>query len=192
MHLRLASRALFGVGLLAFAVTAAGPSAWADRAVSTKPVISSVTFSGSVSHPTVTIKGTNFGKQPRHDPGCHPAGQGVCGNYTGYDYGNSLYLADRANGHGFAAGRYRPSIPELDAISFVITKYSATEIVFHFGNWYNQIGMPRYHYQLAADDHVTVTVRGSSRSTTVKYRRFSTSLSANPIPIDTSASDTAT
>jgi hypothetical protein len=167
MHVSLASR-LFGVGVLAFAATAAGPFAWADRAA-VKPVIRSVTFTGGVKHPTITIRGANFGLRPRHDPRCHPAGRGVCGNYTGYDFGVSLYLIDRAKGHGFAAGRYRPSVPELDAISFVVTKYSATEIVYSFGNWYDKVGMPRYHYRLAAQDHVTVSVKGTSFSTTVTY-----------------------
>jgi hypothetical protein len=65
----------------------------------------------------------------------------------------------------------RPSVPELDAISLVVAKYSATEIIFHFGNWYTKVGMARYHYRLAAGDHVTVavTVKGTSLSTTETY-----------------------
>jgi hypothetical protein len=169
MRVRIAGGVVLGVSLLAFSLTAAGPSAWANRVAVPKPVIRSVTFSGSARHPTITIRGAHFGKQPRHDPGCHPAGEDKCGHYTGYDFGTALYLVDKAGGHGFSAGRYRPGIHELDAVSFRIIKYTRSKIVLHFGNWYLRVGLPQFHLRLAAGDHVTMTVRGRSRSVTVKY-----------------------
>lgn len=156
-------------GLLAVAVTAIGSSAWAANPARPRPVIRSVTFSGNARKPTITIRGQHFGTEPRHDPGCHPAGFFKCGPYTGYDYGTSLYLVDKTGMHPFSAGRYRPMITELDAVSFVVTKYSDSKIVLHFGSYYRLVGIPHFHWRLSAHDHVTVTVKGTSRHVTVKY-----------------------
>jgi hypothetical protein len=160
--------------VLTVAVTAIGSSAWtahasAPAALKPGPVIRSVTFSGSARHPTITIKGEHFGPEPRHAPGCHPAGFFKCGSYTGYDYGTSLYLVDKTGKHPFSAGRYRPKITELDAVSFVVTKYSDSKIVLHFGSYYRLVGMPHFHWRLSARDHVTMSVKGSSRQVIVKY-----------------------
>lgn len=156
-------------GLFAVAVTAIGSAAWAAQPAGPGAVIRSVTFSGSARHPTITITGKHFGTEPRHDPGCHPAGFFKCGSYTGYDYGTSLYLVDKTGKHPFSAGRYRPKISELDAVSFIVTKYSDSKIVLHFGSYYRLVGMPHFHWRLSARDHVTVTVKGGSRHVTVKY-----------------------
>ena len=54
MRLRRSSQAAL-CGMLAVAVTAIAPSAWATHAAPSRPVIRSVTFSGSARHPTITI-----------------------------------------------------------------------------------------------------------------------------------------
>jgi hypothetical protein len=54
-------------------------------------------------------------------------------------------------------------------VSFIVTKYSDSRIVLHFGSYYRLVGMPQFHWRLSARDHVTVTVKGSSRQVTVKY-----------------------
>jgi hypothetical protein len=82
---------------------------------------------------------------------------------------NVAVLIDKTGKHPFSAGRYRPKISELDAVSFIVTKYSDLRIVLHFGSYYHLVGMPHYHWRLSARDHVTVNVKGSSRQVTVKY-----------------------
>ena len=172
IRLRRGSQAVL-CGLLTAAAMAIGPSAWAPHAAPDSPVIRSVIFSGSASNPTITIRGAHFGTRPPHDPGCHPAGFFRCGSYTGYDFGTALYLVDKTGRRPFSAGRYRPRIEELDAVSFIVTRYSDSVIVLHFGNYYRLVGMPQFHWRLSARDLVTVAVRGSTRSVTVRYCAFS-------------------
>ena len=76
---------------------------------------------------------------------------------------------DKTGAHPFSAGRYRPAIGELDAVSFIVTKYTDSKIVLHLGSYYRLVGMPHFHWKLSAHDRVTMTVKGNSRSTSVKY-----------------------
>ena len=60
---------------------------------------------------------------------------------AGLDYGTSLYLND--NTGNFAAGRYRPTLNELDCIGLIVTKFTPTEIDFRPGSGYQQFS-PKY------------------------------------------------
>jgi hypothetical protein len=133
----------------------------------TKPTITSVTFGGSAANPSFVIHGTNLGARPRPSPAAHPSGQNGCpaiAGDDGYDYGTSLYLAVPAK--SWAGGRYRPSLNETDCIDLVVTKFTATEVDFHFGPFYAQ-----NHAQFSLDngDEVEVAVNGATKTVHVKY-----------------------
>jgi len=65
-------------------------------------------------------------------PSCHPGNNNQCGNFSGYDYSTKLFFVEKS-GTTFSAGRYRPGLPELDAVGLVIEKYTASKIVFKLG-----------------------------------------------------------
>jgi hypothetical protein len=132
-----------------------------------KPAITSVTFSGSPANPTVVVRGTNLGKLPAPSPSSHPSGVNGCpvvANDEGYDYGTSLYIA--VPSQNWAVGRYRPSLNETDCLDLVVTKFTSTEVAFHFGLPYKAF-YPKF--SLAAGLPVTVVVNGATANVTVKY-----------------------
>ena len=132
-----------------------------------KPTITSVSFSGTPASPTISIHGTNLGTNSAPDPARHPAGQNGCpsiGGDMGYDYGTSLYLAVPAK--NWAAGRYRPALNETDCIDIVTTKFTQSEVQFHFGVFYTST-YPKF--ALTSGSKVEIAVNGATFSTTVKY-----------------------
>jgi hypothetical protein len=66
----------------------------------------------------------------------------------------------------WAAGRYRPSIGELDCIGLIVTKFTSSEVDFRFGSGYAQF-YPKY--TLAPGDTVQISVNGASKTVPVKY-----------------------
>jgi hypothetical protein len=135
------------------------------------PEITSVTFSGSSASPSVVIHGKNFGKKPAPNPAAHPSGQpsgvGRCpvvAGDTGYNYGTSLYLA--ATAKNWAGGRYRPELGENDCLDLVVTKFTPTEVAFHFGPFYT-----KFHSNFSLDngDAAEVSVNGAVKDVHVKY-----------------------
>ncbi len=131
------------------------------------PAISAVRFGGSPAHPSVTILGSNLGSLPQPSPTGHPAGQGGCpalAGDDGYDYGTSLYLAVPA--HNWSAGRYNPAVNETDCIDLVVTKYTTSEIDFHFGPFYTSL-YPKF--TLTAGTQVQVQVGSASFPATAHY-----------------------
>jgi hypothetical protein len=133
------------------------------------PTISSVGFSGSPATPSFVVHGTNLGTRPKPDPPAHPLGTSGCplnvpGGDDGYDYGTSLYLAVPAK--NWAGGRYRPSLNETDCIDLVVTKFTPTEVDFHFGRSYASL-YPKF--SLIDGDAVEVGVNGATKTVRVKY-----------------------
>lgn len=133
----------------------------------TSATITSVTVTGTASNPVITIRGHHFGARPAHNPSCHPGDGGVCGSYTGYDFGTKLYLVDKSPVL-FSAGRYRPAKSELDSIGLVITTYTQRKIVYHFGSGYHH-GHGSAGLRLKKGDHYRVSVRGANATGTVHY-----------------------
>jgi hypothetical protein len=165
VHMQRASRIIM-VSCLAGALlpVAAQTTAWGGT---TSADITSVKVTGTASNPVITIRGHHFGARPAHNPSCHPGDGGVCGSYTGYDFGTKLYLVDKTPVL-FSAGRYRPAKSELDSIGLVITTYTHTKIVYHFGSGYHH-GHGPAGLKLKNGDHYRVTVRGAKAGGTVNY-----------------------
>ena len=112
-----------------------------------KPSITAVRVSGSPSHPVFTVTGHRL-TVPKPNPKTSPSGQPLCpvqisGN-AGLDYGNAFFVnmwdgqPQDANAQLYAAGRYRPTLNELDCIGIVVLKHTADRISFTFGHGYQQ------------------------------------------------------
>jgi hypothetical protein len=129
--------------------------------------ISSVTFSGGPSNPTIAIHGHNLGRRPAPSPPGHPSGLNGCpilANDTGYDYGTSLYLANASQ--AWAIGRYRPQLNETDCLDLIVTRFTPTEVELRIGPFYKRF-YPKY--ELTPGLQVQVVVDGTTFNTTVKY-----------------------
>jgi len=131
------------IGSLAVAgvdsIQAAGSRSHADSAA--RATIGSVSFSGSHSMPVITVVGKGL-SIPRPLPAVSPSNQPLCplkikGN-AGKDYGTRFYLLAFSTASGadqleYAAGRYRPSLNELDCIGIVVLSHSPTRVRFTLG-----------------------------------------------------------
>jgi len=127
--------------------------------------ITSVAFSGGAADPSVAVHGTCLGSRPAPSPAGHPSGLNGCpvvAGDDGYDYGTSLYIAAQS----WSGGRYRPSLNETDCIDLVVTKFTSTEVDFHFGPFYTRF-YPKF--SLDAGATAAVVVNGASANATVKY-----------------------
>jgi hypothetical protein len=130
--------------------------------------VASVTFHGSAPKPSIVVRGACLGRRPPPNPAQHPSGLNGCpvvAADNGYDYGTSLYIAVPSK--GWAGGRYRPSLNETDCIDLVVTKFTPTEVDFHFGRSYTSF-YPKF--SLDPGTPVTVVVNGASLDTRVKYK----------------------
>jgi hypothetical protein len=139
-------------------------------------LIRSLTISGTAGNPTFTIMGTHL-TVPHRNPAQTPTGQPLCPSKTsgpvGYDYGTHFYLiawdgqpAGRNNAL-YSAGRYRPSLNELDCIGLIVLSHSPTKVVFTFGHAYAQF---RSQYrELENGDVIDVALNGSSIATVVHF-----------------------
>jgi hypothetical protein len=129
--------------------------------------ITSVSFTGGAANPSVVVHGTCLGTRPAPNPSRHPAGLGGCPAMSGDDgylYGTNLYLAVPAQ--GWAGGRYRPELNEIDCLDLVITKFSPTEVAFHFGPSYRSF-YPKF--SLTTGTQVTIAVNGALGDFAVSY-----------------------
>lgn len=126
------------------------------------PSIAGVTLRGTVSAPSITVRGTNFGTI---------AGLGSpsssCG--TGSDYGNNFLFADSTDGWNAGEGT-----PDYDCIGVIVQSYSATKVVFGFGSQYGTYPIGSGVALLSSGDHFTMTLLGASFSGTAKYKTSST------------------
>jgi hypothetical protein len=103
--------------------------------VCTADTITGVAFFGNPANPTITIYGSGFGTAPA------PTVLGYPG-FTGYDYGNDLYIEDLSTTHGFSAGRGVPGVNTYDLIGLNILSYTDTSITYQLGSDYAQYYYP--------------------------------------------------
>ena len=112
------------------------------------PTISSVTFTGTSSDPTVTIAGSNLGTEPSGSPaGCSTTGD----NFPG----TSLTFNDTTGPWGAGTGG--------DCIGLLVSSYTGSQIVYQFGSGYNTYGTAN------SGDSYNVTVQGVTFSGTIAY-----------------------
>jgi hypothetical protein len=112
-------------------------------------IISGVKFTGSATHPVVTISGTGFGSAPSSVP----AGCGA----TGKDYtDDSLYLQDLST--VWNAGM------SGDCVGLNLISYTSTKIKFKLGSWYMA-----HTPALASGDNFQVGVGGVTTTGVVTY-----------------------
>jgi hypothetical protein len=127
-------------------------------AYSPAPTISSVTITGALTNPTVTVSGSGFGNE--NDLGS-PVPATYCSNSaTGIDYDNNLWISD-----GWGAGE--GSGPFGDCTGLNVSSYTNSQIVFTFGSGYGT-GVGQYGV-LSPGDSFTMTVLGTTFSGTVPF-----------------------
>ena len=141
-------------GLLATVVL----SAFVSTAHADPITISSVTFTGSIADPTITIDGSNFGSTPL------PTALALYGN-TGLDYGTVLHITDTTNPL-FDAGYDQPAAGLHDIIGLINLTYTDTSISYQMGSVY-----ANYAEQFNVGDDFTVHVGSSAYSGVIDYNQ---------------------
>jgi len=144
-----------GVATTAAAAQASPHQAVAAAATS-RPSISSVSFSGyygygSPTIPTLTISGSGFGSAAPAGASDNTTG---CGTYTanGEVFGSNLYFIDD---NYFEAG-YSASTG-ADCIGLTVESWSPTQVVLQFGNAYETYA----HWYLDNGDGYAISINGS-------------------------------
>lgn len=117
-------------------------------------VITSVTFAGSLSDPTITVTGEQFGTEP---PAVPPATGGAAAPGTGADFGTTLRLYDAAK--SWDAGMTG------DTIGLLVGTYTNTSITFQFGSVYTS-GYPG-SYALSCGDVFAMVVGATTYRGTI-------------------------
>jgi hypothetical protein len=115
------------------------------------PSISGVALTGTPAAPTVTVTGSNFGATA-------PSGTAETCNAgdTGDDYANyGLYFQDTTENWG--AGQTG------NCIGLLVTSWSATQVVFTFGNEYSNYG------PIKTSDQIEVIVQGASDTVSASF-----------------------
>jgi hypothetical protein len=140
--------------------------------------ISAVAFSGSAANPHITITGSGFGAKPA------PTNLAQTG-YTGYDYGNALYVCDTSSGTGagFCAGQNDGG--GGDTIGLVVGSYGAGAVSYTLGSTYSSYYYPHGLDDLKAGNTFAVVVAGATCSGTISYTKATKCPSATPPPTTT-------
>jgi hypothetical protein len=139
--------------------------------------ITSVVFTGSTKHPTITIKGSGFGKKPHPNLPIAPykAGskyQSACSRqrvvsktHDGHDYSaRALGVGwSKAKPTGYGAGVYVPG-SYLDCIGLRIVSYSATKVVLRPGTQY------ALYPAIKPGEKALIAVNGAHLRLTVQYQ----------------------
>jgi hypothetical protein len=162
--------ALIAVAASSFILVAAAASRTASS-------ITAVKVSGGPSHPVFTVTGRGL-SVPKPNPTASPSNQPLCpvkisGN-AGLDYGNSFFVIMWAaqpqdtNTQMYAAGRYRPTLNELDCIGIIVLKHTAKQITFTLGHGYQQYysAKPRF---IRNGDVIEVGLGAARFSTVVHF-----------------------
>jgi len=129
--------------------------------------ITSVKLLGPATNPSFVVKGTDLGPKPAPDRAQHPSGINSCPvtpGDNGYDYGTNLYIAFPAK--NWSGGRYQPSLNETDCIDLVVTKFTQSEVDFHFGPFYVAHSK---QFPIANGDEAQVVVNGAEKTVHMKY-----------------------
>jgi hypothetical protein len=140
------------VALLASAALSASETALAAN-------ITSVSITGAPANPTISVSGSGFGTAPPQTFLGFPG-------FTGYDYGQNLYLTDLSTAHAFDAGG-DAGINLRDLIGLVLLSYTDTQVVFQLGSDYSGYYYPNNIYALDPGDPFRVVIRGTSFNGTV-------------------------
>jgi hypothetical protein len=138
--------------------------------------IRSLTVSGTPAKPIFIIRGTHL-TVPARNPSRSPSDQPLCPlkvtGHVGFDYGNTFYLIGwdgQPTGHNnelYSAGRYRPSLNELDCIGLIVRSHSPAKIAFTFGHAYAQF--PSQYRELENGDVIEVVLNGAPFATVVHF-----------------------
>lgn len=140
------------IAIIAGAALAASANAFAAT-------ISSVSIIGAPASPTISVSGTGFGSAPPPTFLAYPG-------FTGYDYGQNLYITDLSTTHGFDAGG-DAGYDLRDLIGLVLLTYTDSQVVFQLGSTYTDYYYPNNIYVLAPGDPFKVVIKGTSFSGTV-------------------------
>jgi hypothetical protein len=162
--------ATLALGVLLTPLVALGSPRQASIAT---PSISRVLFGGKPTNPFITIRGTDLNYEPYRpipprNPPYSPSNQKLCPvkitGSPGWDYGTRLFFTDKSAKPVWSAGRYRPTLGELDCIGLIVTHYTSGQIEFHFGGFFRQ-----RHYRVNPGDFVGVAVNGTGTGVHVVY-----------------------
>jgi hypothetical protein len=170
--------ALTVVGALTLvAVVSAAVGAASARSSAGAAVITGFKVTGSSTQPTFTIVGRHL-SVPKPNPPGSPTGTKLCpltitGN-AGHTYGTEFYLIvwaaqpNSTNAEKYSAGRYRPSLNELDCMGLIVGKPTPSKITFTLGGAYAQ------HYvsnpaPIQNGDVVEVVLGKAAYATVVHY-----------------------
>jgi hypothetical protein len=172
--LRFSRFVLLGAAILVTSqLAAAGYGATASHDREAAAAITSVTFSGSPAKPVITEVGRGL-SVPSPSPKISPSNQPLCpkaitGN-AGLDYGTGLFVTAFANDqHLYSAGRYRPTLNELDCIGLIVLSHTPKKLRFTFGAAYRQADFG--YKPLVNGSLVEVVVRNAAFGVVVHYGR---------------------
>jgi len=119
------------------------------------PTLTTVTFSGTVANPTITLNGSGFGEAPS-GANVPPGGCGA----TGSDYElNSLYLQD-------TTANWNAGMAPNDCVGLIEASYTDQQVAFNFGSYYDST-LSLSPITLVAGDSFTVGIDGATCSETV-------------------------
>jgi hypothetical protein len=171
-------RRAFAVALLLGAGGALGSSALASASDTSATSVRALTVSGSPARPVFTLGGSGL-SMPQPNPKTSPSNKPplcplvISGN-AGLNYGTQFYLlawsAGPTNNNSFmyAAGRYRPSLSELDCIGLIVLSHTAKKVVFTLGHAYQQYYRTKPRL-LRNRDVIEVVFKGAAIAGVVRY-----------------------
>jgi hypothetical protein len=164
---------------LALVVGAAiGGSALATTTRASATSIRALTVTGGPARPIFTLTGSGL-SIPKPNPKTSPSNKPpmcplIISGKAGRDYGMQFYVLAWSAGPSdnnsfmYAAGRYRPSLGELDCIGLIVLSHTAKKVVFTYGHAYQQYyrAKPRL---LRNRDVIEVALNGAAIATVVHY-----------------------
>lgn len=134
-------------------------------AANAAPTITDVFFDSTGPSVAMFVSGTGLGDQPP------PASNLALAGYTGYDYGNALYVCDAtSNPTMFCAGQNNGGGGDL--IGLLINPFGGTwtntgTFEIDFGSSYTQYYYPNNIFRLQLGDRFTINVEGTTCSGSV-------------------------
>ena len=130
--------------------------AYDTNGTSFNPSVSSVTVTGGLESPTVTVTGTGFGNQA--DLGTQAPATSCSNSNTGSDY-NNFSFSDVTTGWLAGGGS--------NCTGVSITSYSDTQFTFTLGNGYGNGALPNEYGALEYGDSFQVNMLGATYNGTV-------------------------
>jgi hypothetical protein len=171
-------RRALAVALLLGVAWALAGSALATTSHTSATSVQALTVSGTPARPVFTLNGSGL-SMPQPNPTTSPSNKPplcplvISGN-AGLNYGTQFYLlawtAGPADNNSFmyAAGRYRPSLSELDCIGLIVLSRTTKKVVFTLGHAYQQYYRTKPRL-LRNRDVIEVVLKGAAIATVVHY-----------------------